>query len=91
MRIVDTLLFLLFVAFVITQTVLPLIFQTPLFPLFRRRKTQAELLRDLAETRQTLAEDQLQQELCSLHAQHDKNVKQYSEQPSEEPKKSDQQ
>lgn len=59
------------VVFIVSEVAIPLFRGTPLFPMFRRKR-QAQLLSDLEQARQDLAEDNLEEKVAQLRAEHEK-------------------
>lgn len=71
---------------IVTQILLPLIFDTPMWPMLRRRK-QGQLMSKLEHAKQDLAEDELEEEIERLQLKHETDPRKWK--PADERKKDD--
>lgn len=83
MLLAEDIIILAVAGFMVWQFAIPVLFGLPLFPLFRLRRSERELVAELAAARQRLAEDALAEELAVLMKQHQNFAE--GQEPQQEP------
>ena len=72
-EVVQALLILAILAIAIFQVFIPLYKETPLFPLFRKKRRELE--KELVEEKQVSVEDELKKEISQEHQKHKRSHK----------------